>query len=220
MVVKENRIETLQHRSIIFYRPQGFVFEAGDWVDIAYGDKPLKGGKTYSISSSPTEPDLRITFKDGISEFKTALMNAVPGDSFTITQYGNNYKFTLRQGKSSTLIAGGVGITPFRSMLKEVADSHSTTRLSLIYLNTGTDFLFQDELDEWQAMLPNLEITYIVTSDLNKKDRTKALQDALKSTDPPYYIAGPKAMVESTEHVLLDLGVPLSDIRTDSFTGY
>lgn len=220
IIVKENRIETPNYRSIVFRRPRGFVFESGDWIDIEPKDKVLKGGKTYSLSSSPTESDVMITFKDGVSELKRVLAAAKPGDEFTIVQYGNDYKFTLNPNKTSTLIAGGVGIAPFRSMLQEMVDTNDTNLVNAIYLNQSEDFLFQHELENYRRQLPGLNITYIVTKELRRKDRTKALLSAIETLDQSFYIAGPEGMVEATEHLLLDAGVALRSIKIDSFGGY
>jgi len=220
ITVKENRIETPGYRSIIFHRPQDFVFESGDWIDIEFTGYTWKGGKTYSLASSPTEPDLMITFKDGVSEVKQALAKANPGDRLTIKQYGNDYKFTLATNKTSTLIAGGVGIAPFRSMLQEMIDLKDNNQVSLIYLNQTPEFLFMSELNEWANRLLGLNITYLITKGLKKKDKMKALLLAVQSFDQAFYIAGPEGMVESTEHLLLDSGVELMNIKIDSFGGY
>ena len=90
--VQHVRPETPQHLSVVFDRPRGFDYEAGDWIDLAFDDD-LRGGRTYSLSSSPTEPDLMITFKEGQSEIKKALAGAAPGDRMRITAYGNDYEF-------------------------------------------------------------------------------------------------------------------------------
>ncbi|MET0820435.1 MAG: hypothetical protein ABWY58_05690, partial [Aeromicrobium sp.] len=106
ITVKHVRAETKQHLSVVFERPRGFDYEPGDWVDLAFaGD--LRGGRTYSLSSSPTEPDLMITFKEGQSEIKRALAAAVPGETMRITAFGNDYEFQLDEHRDSVLIAGG-----------------------------------------------------------------------------------------------------------------
>ena len=220
ITVKENRAEIPNYSSIVFERPRGFTFEAGDWIDIEFAGESLNGGKTYSLSSSPTEPDLMITFKDGVSEIKKALAATKPGDTLNIIQYGNDYKFTLNPSKTSTLIAGGVGIAPFRSMLQEMVDQADKNNVDLIYLNQTADFLFIAELEQYAKQLRGLTITYLVTKELKKKDKTKALLAALKTPGQSFYIAGPEAMVEMTEHLLLDNGVALANIKVDSFGGY
>jgi ferredoxin-NADP reductase len=206
--------------SVYFERPPHFTFEAGDWIDIEFDGEPLIGGKTYSISSSPTESDIRITFREGISQLKRALQTVTPGDTLTITQYGNDYNFQLKKNQSSVFIAGGVGIAPFRSMLREMFDNSDQNDVLLIYLNQNDNFLFKDELDMWAAKLPNISISYIITHDINRKKREKLIRSLIRSTHQNFYISGPPAMVESNEHLLIDMGVEIRDIRIDSFGGY
>lgn len=212
--------DTLNCWSVFFERPIGFTFEAGDWVDLQFNDRMLNGGKTYTIASSPTEGDIRITFREGISEFKKALQQIQPNTKLTITQYGNDYNFTLKKHQSSTLIAGGVGIAPFRSMIKEMYDNEDQNETTLIYLNQNDDFLFKQELELWKATLPRLTIHYIVTKDINRKKREKLLNSLTPDLSQNFYISGPTAMVEANEHLLIDRGVDVRNIRIDSFGGY
>ena len=124
LIATKNEEDIPSYRSVYFTRPANFVFESGDWIDLHFEGRELKGGITYSISSSPTESDIRITFREGISEFKKALQSTQKNEQLFISQYGNDYNFQLKKNQSSVLIAGGVGIAPFRSMLKEMHDSH------------------------------------------------------------------------------------------------
>lgn len=229
MVFKEQHIEIITERieadqpqffSIYFQRPVNFQFEAGDWIDIMLEGRSLSGGKTYSLSSSPTESELRITFREGISELKKVLQGVKAKDKLIITQYGNDYNFQLKKNQSSVLIAGGVGIAPFRSMIKETYDRGDKSDIMLIYLNQNDQFLFRKELDIWSSKMPNLTITYISTKDINRKKREKLIQSLIKDINKNFYISGPPGMVESNEHLLLDMGVNLRNIRIDSFGGY
>ena len=206
--------------SVYFTRPANFTFEAGDWVDIKFEGRELKGGITYSLSSSPTESDLRISFREGISEFKTALQNINTDDKPYISQYGNDYGFQLKKNQSSVLIAGGIGIAPFRSMLKEMYDTSAPGDVTLIHLNQNDQFLFKAELDMWAAALPNIQIHYISTKDINRKKREKLILSFIKNLNQNFYISGPPGMVEANEHLLIDHGVSVRDIRIDSFGGY
>ncbi|OYX41348.1 hypothetical protein B7Y94_05255 [Candidatus Saccharibacteria bacterium 32-49-12] len=220
LVVKLLRQDNPECKTVVFERPINFNYEAGDWIDVDFADTSYNGGKTYSLSSSPTESDLAISFRQGISPFKRKLQTVEPGDKMYISQYGNDYGFHLRDNKSSVLIAGGIGVAPFRSMLKEMSDIRAKNDVRLIYLNKSDDFLFNDELEEWKRILPNLSITYIETKELKRKPREKLLLSLIRDTAHNYFIAGPEAMVESTEHLLLDAGVSIKDIRIDSFGTY
>jgi ferredoxin-NADP reductase len=220
LVAKYVKVDQAGYLSVYFDRPESFTFDAGDWIDIHFNARNLNGGITYSISSSPTESEIRITFREGISEFKKALQSIQPGEQLYISQYGNDYNFQLKKNQSSTLIAGGVGIAPFRSMLKEMYDNTDKNNVTLIYLNQNDDFLFKAELEKWSAHLPNLSIFYIPTKDLNRKKREKIILSLISEVNQNFYISGPPSMVESNEHLLIDHGVRVRDIRIDSFGGY
>lgn len=220
LTVKTLEYNVLDYWTVVFNRPVGFVFEAGDWIDIEFRNGPLKGGKTYSLSSSPSEVDIKITFREGLSELKQTLLSIKPNDELYISQYGNDYNFQLNRNRSSVLVAGGVGIAPFRSMLKEMVDTYDKNVVSLIYLNQNYNFLFKNELDLWTTQLPNLSITYINTKDINRKTRKKLIQSLIGDVSQNFYISGPPAMVEANEHLLIDMGVQIRNIRIDSFGGY
>lgn len=219
LTVKEVRAETPQHVSVVYERPRGFDYEPGDWVDLDFGTE-FKGGKTYSLSSSPTEPDLMVTFKEGLSQVKIALAGSAPGDTVRVTAYGNDYEFHLNEHRNSVLIAGGVGVAPFRSMLKEMVDRQSLGQVEMVYLNQSDDFLFKDEFDTWQRQLANAHIDYVMTKGLKRKDREKLLRDVISVDAHHYFIAGPEGMIESTEALLDTMSVNHDDIRIDSFGGY
>lgn len=220
LLFKARKHEVLDYWTVTFERPAGFTFKAGDWIDIEFSNGPLRGGKKYSISSSPTEVDIQITFREGVSEVKRALMNAKTSDELYISQYGNDYDFQLKRNRSSTLIAGGVGVAPFRSMLKEMADNHDKNSVSIIYLNQNENFLFRSELDTWSMQLQGVSIAYINTKDLNRKKREKVISSLVTDKSHNFYISGPPAMVEANEHLLIDMGVDIRNIRIDSFGGY
>ncbi len=77
-----------------------------------------------------------------------------------------------------------------------------------------------NELDEWLKKMPDVSMTTVITSNITKKERIKILAKSIVDTDCTCYIAGPEAMVENTEHILLDLGVRVDAIKIDSFSGY
>lgn len=219
VVVKGLRRETPGHLSLVFARPSSFDYKPGDWIDLAF-PADVSGGKTYSLSSAPTEPDLVITFKEGHSGIKRTLQSARAGDPYRVTAYGNDYEFSLRQHRNSVLIAAGVGVAPFRSMIAGIADRSGSDSVRLTYLNRTADFLFREEFDGWQERLPDVSIDYVVTRGMTGKERRRLLAGCVDDSAHYYYIAGPPAMIESTEVALMDAGVDHDDIRIDSFGGY
>lgn len=220
LVVKQLKQNNAHCKSIVFKRPSGFNYEAGDWVDIDFADTSDKGGKTYSFSSSPTETELVISFRRGISPFKKMLQTAQPGNEMYVSQYGNGYNFQLHNNRSSVLIAGGIGIAPFRSLVKEMYDMRGNNNVRLIYLNKDESFLFRDEFEEWQRKLANFKTDYIMTNELKLKSREKLLRSIITNTAQNFYIAGPSGMVKATAELLAIVGVAPKDIRIDDFGNY
>lgn len=207
--------------TVYFERPIGFVYEPGDWIDVNFYDGNPNGGITYSVSSSPTEDILAITFKLGISPFKKRLQSLKPNDKMYISQYGNSYDFHLSKNRSSVLIAGGIGIAPFRSMLKEMSDTGNQNDVQLLYLNKDITFIFAHEIELWSKQLTNINVQYISTTQLSRKKREKLLIGVVNKNAHHYFIAGPEGMVEATEHLLIDaMNISPKDIRIDSFGGY
>jgi ferredoxin-NADP reductase len=138
-----------------------------------------------------------------------------------ISQYGNDYNFQLKEHRSSVLIAGGIGIAPFRSMLKEMSDTNNRNDVQLLYLNKGPSYIFAGELNQWQDQLSNITVSYINTAQLNRKKRQKLLMGLIDKHAHHYFIAGPEGMVEAVEHLLIDqMAISPKDIRIDSFGGY
>ncbi len=217
--VKERRVLAADYQSVIFEKPKSLQYIPGDWVDIRFLSKELSIGKTFSFASSPTEPDIMIAFKRGISSYKKALEVVETGDILLITEYGR-HDFILDKRYFSVFIAGGIGITPFRSMIKEAIDSGTKTEMTLIYQNHTSDFPFQEEFNAWAKDYPYLKIHYVVTGTDGRITKEKLLSLVPDINERMNYLAGPPSMVQNVEQMLHNLGVKPEDIKTDSFTGY
>lgn len=219
LVVKGIRQETDLYFSIIFERPIGFEFNAGDCVDLAFTDDPLHEKKTFSFASSPTEEDLVITAKRGFSTYKDKMEKLRIGYVIAATQYGSNFVFDPNH--RSLFIAGGVGVTPFRSMIKEAVDLNRQKEITLIYLSHSDNFPFIEELVKWESENPLLKV-YTIATDKDGRFTKETLQKLLpkEANSVMSYVVGSPGMVDSVEEYLLELGVGKDFIRTDSFDGY
>jgi ferredoxin-NADP reductase len=221
--IKELRQETSECLSIVFEKPRGFTFEAGDWMDLRFPVPEFPVGKTYSFASSPTEPDLMIIFRKGVSPFKKALANVKPGETMLITQYGSN-GFLLDRRSPAVFLAGGVGIAPFRSMIKELVDARRILDVLLLFSNRSNEFSFRTELEAWQKAYPTFKTVFVVTGGegrfTSKRIQAYLESNGIEHLTPQYYIAGSPDMVRSCEHSLFDVGIEKNSMKTDSFEGY
>lgn len=212
--VLDKKKETKDIFSLILEKPKGFRFYPGQYIDVELPTKDPFKTRAFTISSSPTEDYLMITPKRGISQFKKTLYKLKAGDKISASHPAGT--FTLDETESAVFLAGGIGITPFRSMLKYAVDQKLSTPITLIYSNSDNNFLFKKELNQWQKLYPKLKIHYVVTD----KDGRLTLDKLRSIVNSIYYLAGPPKMVDDFESMLLKLGVDPTNIRTDRFDGY
>lgn len=205
--------------SFIFEKPKGFSFYPGQYLDIQLPiEDPLGKTRAFTISSSPTEDFLMITTKKGVSVFKKHLFSLKPGDIISTSHPVGT--FILDESSPAVFLAGGIGITPFRSMIKYAVDKKLTTPITLIYSNSDNKFLFKKELENWQTKLTNLRIIYHLTGTNGRLELTQLDAIAYLNVNSIFYLAGPPKMVDDFEKILLDLGVDELNIRYDRFDGY
>ncbi len=201
--------------SLILEKPKNFSYYPGQYLDIELPvNDPLGNTRAFTISSSPTENYLMITPKKGVSKFKKKLESLKTGDSITCSHPAGT--FTLDELSPAVFIAGGIGVTPFRSMIKYAVDQRLSISITLVYSSSDGSYLFKEELILWQKTYPKLSITYHHTENSGHL----YLDSKFRIFDSIYYLAGPPKMVNSTEKMLLKLGVDAINIRYDRFDGY
>lgn len=221
--IKQIREEAVGSFSLILEKPKGFTFYPGQYLDIKleFDDKDKRGkDRNFTIASSPSEDFLMLTTKTGISDFKKTMHRLKTGQVISSAHPAGT--FTLDESEPAIFIAGGIGITPFRSMIKYVLDQKLNTQMTLIYSNSDSNFVFKKELARWKKQLLNLRIIYHVSS--TKGRLNKQLLEKIVSTfyilPSTFYLAGAPAMVENLTKILGQLGIDETDIRQDSFDGY
>jgi ferredoxin-NADP reductase len=221
MRVIEKRIESSDCLSVFLTRPRGLEFEAGDWLDIRFLSPELAVGRTFSFASGPTESDLRITFRRGRTPFKQRLEFVIPGEILLITQFGSN-GFLLDRRYPAVLIAGGIGIAPFRSMVKDVLDHGDNVPITLIHVDRSHDAPFREEFLRWHDDHPDLAVRHLDSAAKGRltAERLHGLVGIPGRANTAYYVAGPPGFVTATAGLLSRIGVDPSLVKTDSFDGY
>jgi ferredoxin-NADP reductase len=154
-------------------------------------------------------------------------MGMKPGDMVYGSQLAGNFTLQGHEHKKLAFIAGGIGITPFRSMLKYLTDKNIQSDAVLIYVVSDPhEFAYIQQLEEASAV--GVKVIRVVT-DLAYQAQgvvtTKITADSLARLLPDYaertfYISGPNAMVDGTKGYLRELGVARRHIKTDHFSGY
>lgn len=204
-----------------------FLFEKGDHINWQAGQhglftiihKKIKNGiRPFTIASSPTENEIKITTRIGAnpSEFKKALLALEEGSKIRMS--GPVGSFYLKDDRPTLFIAGGIGVTPFRAMIKqmETDGSHASRQVKLLYLDSENTHLYKEELDEI-VKHSSIEIDYL--DDREELYRRMDEFISLHANDRSYYIAGAKAMVNSINNYLKGKDISKRNIKNDSFMG-
>jgi ferredoxin-NADP reductase len=218
-----------------FARPADFKFEAGQSMNLSLIDPPetdAKGNaRTFSIASAPHEIELVIATRMRDTAFKRVL-KAMPAGG-RVSLRGPAGKFTLdgADARPAVFLAGGIGITPFVSMLRHAAQSRLARDLWLFYSNRRPeDAAFLDELSALPRRNPRCRFVGTMvemekssrpwsgeTGFLDRAMLERHLKDLSASV---YYAAGPPGLVEAMQKMLVGAGVKGDAIRTDEFFGY
>lgn len=218
--IKSTKQESHNTASLILEKPQNFIFYPGQFLDIELPVKDSLGPtRILSLSSSPSEDFIILTYKKGVTPFKKKLETLKPGDIIQSSHPAGTV--VIDDSSPIVFMSGGIGIAPHRSMIKWAVDQKLDLPITLIYSNSDEDFIFKKELDEWQKIYPKLKIHYIVTSKEGRLDEAKfnKLNPKPYTLNPIFYLAGPPAMVDSFEEILLKLEIDQTSIRTDRFDG-
>jgi ferredoxin-NADP reductase len=234
-VLKERK--TLCADTMAFYleRPDAFEFEAGQFANftlLASAHRDLKGStRAFSIASAPHERSLMIAMRMRATAFKRSL-NSLPIGTEVLLQGPYGWMTLPKKGdRPVVLLAGGIGITPFRSLVWHAAESLSPRKILLFYsVRIPEEAAFVEELQEMEHYNDRYKLICTVTQP--EKARTpwrgetgRISIDILSKwipdlSVPIYYIAGPPGMVAGVGQMLVGAGISEQDIRAEEFAGY
>lgn len=215
----------------VFEREPSFSYTPGQYLEWTLpNSSPDNRGvrRFFTIASSPTEPDLKLGVKlaPQPSSFKAALQALSPGMNISASSLGGDFVLPKNAAEPLVWMAGGIGITPFRSMARYLLDTNQQRDIILFYAVRGeADIAYRSMLSE--ASRIGLRVVYVpseagedwsgergyVTADMIQRH----VSDFAKRT---FYLSGPNAMVESYKKMLLGLGLKRNGIVTDYFPGF
>jgi ferredoxin-NADP reductase len=208
-----------------FAKPAGFSFKPGQAVNIELPEPPAEANsarRIFSLVSAPFETVLTVAtrMREG-SAFKRTLATLQLGTKLKLR--GPQGLMTLHEDRAhaAVFIAGGIGITPFISMLRQAAHDRLAQRLLLLYSNRRLqDAAFLAELHGLERQNASFRLLARMTdaeSIINEETLKRFVGDAAV---PVYYLAGPPAMVEAMSAILKRVGIRDDDVRSEEFYGY
>jgi len=219
----------------VFAPDRKFAYQPGQYMEFTLPHDQIdsRGQRRYfTLASSPTEDTIRIGvkfYRDG-SSFKEAMLDMDRNTPISANSLGGDFVLPDDRSHKVVLIAGGIGVTPYRSMIKYLVDKNQQRPITLLYAaNTAADIAYTDVFEEARTRLGIKSVYVLSKSGTHLPDnRFRAgyvTADLVKAEVPDYheclfYISGPHAMVVNVEKGLRELGVPQHNIKTDFFSGY
>jgi ferredoxin-NADP reductase len=231
------RQETVAEGTSRFYfqKPEGFTFTAGQAVDITLIDPAetdAEGNtRTYSLCSAPEESELSLATRMRDTAFKRTLAGLPAGSEVVLDGPTGSFFLHENTARGAVFLAGGIGITPFRSIVLDAVARNLPHQMFLFYSNRRPeDAPFLAELQTLAASHTNLTFVPTMT---NMEHSTVPWSGERGYIDAPmleryvareaphiYYLAGPQAMVTAMRQLLVGMGISSDDIRFEEFSGY
>jgi ferredoxin-NADP reductase len=233
---------TLRHRELVadqtmafhFGKPANFQFIAGQALDLTLITPPQTDAegdtRTFTIASAPQDAEIVIATRLRDTAFKRVLASVPLGTD--VQAEGPFGSFTLQPDASrpAVFLTGGIGITPFRSIVRDAVARKLAHQLWLFYSNNRPeDAAFLDELQRLADATPSLHFVPTMTdmarshrdwqADTGFIDREMIVRH-LPISGPCYYLAGPPAMVTAMRKMLTAAAIKDADIRFEEFSGY
>ncbi|HWY45548.1 MAG TPA: FAD-dependent oxidoreductase [Candidatus Sulfotelmatobacter sp.] len=206
-----------------------YEFRAGQHADFAFGSDG-DNSRTFSFASSSLNKEpIMIAMRMRNTAFKSALKAAALGTKFIVSRPRGSFTLHKDITRPAVFLAGGIGITPIRSILQCVTQERLPHKLYLFYSNReADDAAFIEELQSMTVQNPNFTFVPTVTGHktvawpyekghVNREMLTRYLRGL---NGPIYYIAGPSGMVTAMTGLLKASGVSDDDMKTEEFGDY
>jgi ferredoxin-NADP reductase len=218
-----------------FEKPEEFEFEAGQFFNftlLSPGETDLEGNtRTLSIASAPHERNVMVAMRLRTTAFKRTLNSLPLGTELLLRGPFGRMTLPRNSTRPAVLLAGGIGITPLRSLVWSEAESPSARRILLFYsVRVPEEAAFLEELQEMEQYNRRYKLICTVTqlekSRMSWLGETGRISLQLLSkwipdlSVPIYYIAGPPGMVTGVRQMLIGAGVAEEDVRAEEFYGY
>ncbi len=216
-----------------FMPDRPFSFRPGQYMEwtLPHQGSDARGNRRFfTVASSPNEDAVRlgVRFYEPMSSFKHALTELPKNGVLSASHVAGDFVLPTDAKKKLAFIAGGIGVTPFRSMVQHLVDTKDARPVTLLYSNKkASEIAYKDTFDAAAGTI-GLKTVYALTDEPNPVPGTYRgmIDRALIEREIPdyqermFYISGPHGMVETFKKTLRDIGVSRLRIKTDYFPGF
>lgn len=218
-----------------FEKPTGFGFKPGQAIDLILANPPsadaANARHAFSLVSAPSEDIISIATRMRGSEFKNALASLPIGSIASLDGPFGSLTLHSNRARPAVFIAGGIGITPFMSILRQAVHDQLPQRFILVYSNRRPEVAaFLAELRKLERQKRNFRLLPTMTrtngTGRSWAGRTGHIDRELinrvknEASTAVYYVAGSPAMVAGTRQLLANAAIDDDDVRSEEFYGY
>ena len=209
--------------SFIFQPEEPLAWKAGQFLHYVLNHESTDdrgSDRWFTIASAPYERHVMLTTRFASqkgSTFKKTLKALKVGGEIEVSDLDGDFVMGDAR-KEYIFIAGGIGITPFRSILKQAEHEGQKLRVTMLYANRKHVAAYKREFDAMTKRNRHLQIHYLFHPQRIDVRTVRELVPDLKK--PLFYVSGPEPMVESIGKMLQKMGVPSRHIKQDWFPGY
>lgn len=222
-IILERRQIAEETTEVSFKRPKDYNFEAGQYAQVIipkllYLDARGQS-RVFSIASSPNDKKrITIAFRNSSSGYKLTLAKAPLGQEIVIRgPFGGEFSLPKDISREVVFIAGGIGITPFLSMINFAAERNLSLPITLLYANRSEESsAYLEELSLAEKRNPN----FTLIKHLGQLDKSLLQNGTPNPKQANWYVAGPPVMAARTQKLLDNLGVEKGRVRIERFSGY
>ncbi len=206
-----------------------FDYQAGQYLNISLDVDSKKVNRSYTIASSPTRNgycELTIKREEFGASSRFMHDRVKVGDELEIGAPAGKFVFNPNEANSIVLIAGGVGITPLMSILRNLTDNNWNGQIHFIFCaRTAADIIFKDELMSLKNRFPNLHLTITLSraspsewnGPIGRISKEFLIQTVPTIATELVYICGPEEMMNPVKQMLHELGVTEDHLRSEKF---
>ena len=222
-VLRRKELLTADIGSFWFEPTRRFAFAPGQFLEytLAHTRPDARGVRRYfSIASSPTEEEILLTarFAEPGSTFKQMLRTIPLGGEAMAAKVAGDFVMPSDTQQKLVFIAGGIGITPFRSMVKYLLDTKSRRDIVLLYgARTAEDLVFRDVFEAARAAFGMRTVPVLFPRLIDENVIRSEIPDFAERV---FYISGSEPMVQGISKMLVAMGILRRRIRRDFFPGY
>lgn len=233
LTLKKKEQNTNGMYNLVFENDRKFSFQAGQYMEWTIDSNKAddRGNRRFfTIASSPTEKEIMLGVKlyEKGSTFKKKIFDMKIGETILASGLAGDFILPKNKNKKLAFIAGGIGITPFRSMIKFLSDTSEKRDIALLYANTSASEIGYKDIFDSAKLSIGLSTSYMISGLVFEKfpngyhgrvDKEIIAERIPDYMERKFYISGSNAFVQSIRSYLKSLGILSRNIRTDYFSG-